>query len=133
MALAEPDAVPAPEPPAKLAARTGEPEEAAPVRRWVPRFVPRLPRIVPALSRLSPARLAHAPPRVTPTLVRHVHAKAKAEAAKQDIAKAAAAPKKPVRHWVRQVPHRAQRASVAPSTAVSPYPAYSVTSGVQYR
>jgi hypothetical protein len=133
LALAEPDAVPAPEAPAKLAARTGEPEEAAPVRRWVPRFVPRLPRIVPALSRLSPARLAHAPPRVTPTLVRHMRAKAKAEAAKQDIAKAAAAPRKPVRHWVRQVPHRAQRASVAPSTAVSPYPAYSVTSGVLYR
>jgi hypothetical protein len=133
LALAEPDAVPTPEPPAKLAARTGEPEEAAPIRRWVPRFVPPLPRIVPALSRLSPARLAHAPPRVMPILVRHVHARAKAEAGKQDIAKAAAAPKRPVRHWVRQVPHRAQRASVAPNTAVSPYPAYSVTSGIQYR
>jgi hypothetical protein len=134
MALAEPDAVPAPEPPAKLAARTGEPDEVeASVRRSMPRFVPRLPRIVPALSRLSPARLAHPPPWVTPALVRHVHAKAKAQAAKQDIARAAAGPKRPVRHWVHQVPHHTQRASAAPTTAVSPFSAYSGTSGIQYR
>jgi hypothetical protein len=133
LALAEPDAVPTPEPPAKLAARTGEPDEAAPVRRWVPRFLPRLPRIVPALSRLTPARLVHAPPRVTPILVRRVHAKARAEPAKPDMAKGAAAPNKPARHWVRQVPHRAQRASATPNTTVSPYPVHSVTSGVQYR
>jgi hypothetical protein len=133
LALAEPDAVPAPEPPAKLAARTGEPEEPEPVRRWVPRFVPRLPRIVPALSRVLPPRLAHAPTRVTPILVRHVHVKARAEAAKPDVAKVAVAPKKLVRHWVRQVPHRAQRALIAPNTAIGPYPAYSGTPAVQYR
>jgi hypothetical protein len=133
LALAEPDAVPTPEPSAKLAARTGEPEEPAPIRRWVPRFVPRLPRIIPALSRVSPPRLAHAPPHVTPILVRRVHLRARPEAAKPDVARAATAPKKPVRHWVRQVPHRAQRASIAPNTVVSPYPTYSGTSGVQYR
>ena len=133
LALADPDAVPAPEAPAKLAARTGEPDEAEPVRRWVPRLLQRLPRINPGLSRLSRPHLAHAAPRVTPRFVRHVHARSKAEAAKQDIAKGAAAPKKPLRHWVRQSQHRAQRASVAPDAAPSPNPAYTVTSGVQYR
>jgi hypothetical protein len=133
LALAEPDAVPTPEPPAKLAARTGEPEESAPVRRWAPRFVPRLPRIIPALSRVSPPRLAHAPPRVAPILVRRVHVRARLEAAKPDVARAALVPKKPVRHWVRQMPRRAQRASIAPNPAVSPYPTYSGMSGVQYR
>jgi hypothetical protein len=125
LALAEPDAVPAPEAPAKLAARTGEPEEAAPVRRLVPRFVPRLPRIIPVLSRPSPPRLAPVLPRATPTWVWHVHARARPEPAKADIAKAALPPRKPVHHYVvRQVQHRAQRTSAAPN---------SVTSGAQYR
>jgi hypothetical protein len=129
LALAEPEAVPAPEAPAKLAARTGEPDEAAPVRRLVPRFVPRLPRIIPALSRLSRPRLAPALPRATPMLTRHIDARARPEAAKQDIAKGAAMQKKLVRHMMREVQHRAQRAYLAPR--VSPNHTYSVTSGVQ--
>jgi hypothetical protein len=120
LALAEPDAVPTPEATAKLAARTGEPEEEAPIRRLVPRFVPRLPRIIPALSRLSRPRPALALPRVTPMLARHIYAKVKLEAAK-----AAAVQKKPVHHMMHDVQHRAH--------VVSPYRTYSVTSGVQYR
>jgi hypothetical protein len=113
LALADPDAVPVPEAPAKLAARTGEPEEAAPVRRLAPRFVPRLPRIIPVLSH------------VTPTWVWHVHARAKPELAKARIAKATLPPRKPLHHYVvRQMQHRAQRTSAAPN---------SVTSGAQYR
>jgi hypothetical protein len=131
LALAEPEAVPAPEAPAKLAARTGEPDEGAPVRRLGSRFAPRLPRIIPALSRLSRPRLAPALPRATPMLTRHIDARAKPEAAKQDIAKGAAMQKKLVRHMMREVQHRAQRAYLAPH--VSPYHTYSVTSGVQYR
>jgi hypothetical protein len=127
LALADPDAVPDPEPPAKLAARTGEPEEAAPVRHVVPHFLvrlmARLPRVVPPHARASAPRLAPALPRMAS--VRHVHARARAEAGKQVVA-----PKKPVRHVVRAV-HRAQRASVAPGTV--PYPSYSGTSGGQYR
>jgi hypothetical protein len=127
LALADPDAVPDPEPPAKLAARTGEPEEAAPVRRVVPRFLvrlmARLPRVVPSHARPSAARLAPALPRMASA--RHLQARARAEAGKQVVA-----PKKPVRHVVRSV-HRAQRASVAPGTV--PYPGYSGTSGGQYR
>jgi hypothetical protein len=132
LALADP-AVPAEETPAKHAARAAEPEEPSPVRRLMPRFVPLLPRIIPSLVRHAPARVAPSVARVTPTLVRHVHAKAKAEVAKTDIAKAAAAPRKPARHVIRHVQHRPQRTYVAPGTAANPYSGYSVTSGVQYR
>jgi hypothetical protein len=132
LALAEPDAVPAPEVTAKLAARTGEPEETAPIHRWVARVLPRLPRIIPAPSRRSLQRFVRAQLRVAPSFTRHVYAKSRLDAAKTDVAKAALAPRKPVHHWVRHVQHRAQRASVAPDKVVSPYPAYSVTSGVQY-
>jgi hypothetical protein len=139
LAPADPAAVPAGAH-AKLVARTGEAEETAPIHRLMPRFVPhvapRLPRI-PALSRhsLLQPRLTPAPSRVTPTFARRVHAKAKRDAGKPDIAKAAA-PRKPVRHAVHQVEHRAQRAYDAPDTAVSPTvvsPGYSVTSDVQYK
>jgi hypothetical protein len=127
LALADPDAVPDPEPPAKLAARTGEPEEAAPVRHVVPHFLvrlmARLPRVVPLHARASALRLAPALPRMASA--RHVHGRARAEAGKQVVV-----PKKPVRHVVRAV-HRAQRASVAPGTV--PYSSYSGTSGGQYR
>jgi hypothetical protein len=132
LALAELDAVPAPEPAAKLAARTGEPEEAAPVRRAMPRFVPLLPRIT--LMRHPPlqARLVPSAPRIAPMLVHRLHAKSKAEAARPDAAKAVVSPRKPMRHVVRPVQHRAQRAA-APSNAVSAYPTYSASSGVQNR
>jgi hypothetical protein len=132
LALAEPDAVPAPEPTAKLAARTGEPEEAAPVRRVMPRFVPLLPRIT--LMRRPPLqpRLVPSAPRIAPMLVHRLHAKSKAEAARPDAAKAVVSPRKPMRHVVRPVQHRAQRAA-APSNAVSAYPTYSASSGVQNR
>jgi hypothetical protein len=136
LALAEPDAVPAPEAPVKLAVRTGEPEEAPPVRRLVLHFVPRLPRTIPTLARLSSRGNASALPHAKPSSARRIHAKARLEGA--DIARAAA--KKPVHHYVvRPVQHRAQRAAVAPNTEVSPYgvvgpyPAYGVTSGVQYK
>jgi hypothetical protein len=130
LALADP-AAPAGEAPAK-SARPAEPEGAAPVRRLMPRFVPLLPRIIPSLVRHAPPRLAPALPRVMPTLARHIHT-ARAEVAKPDFAKAPVAPRKPVRHVIRQVQHRAQRAYVAPGTAGSPYSSYSVTSGAQYR
>jgi hypothetical protein len=133
LALAEPAAVPPDEPPAKHATRPQEPEEAAPVHRVMPRFVPLLPRTIASLARHPPARLAPLAARVTPILARHVHAKARADAAKPDLARAAAAPKRPSRHAIRQVAHRAQRATIAPSTPGSPYPTYGVTSGVQYR
>jgi hypothetical protein len=64
-------------------------------------------------------------------LTRHIDARAKPEAAKQDIAKGAAMQKKLVRHMMREVQHRAQLAYLAPR--VSPNHTYSVTSGVQYR
>jgi hypothetical protein len=133
LALAEPTAVPTEETPAKRETRAAEPQEAMPVRRPMPRFVPLLPRVIPSLARRAPARLGPSPARITPMLSRHARANAKAEAAKPDVAKAAAAPRKPVRHVIRQVQHRAQRTYVAPGTAVSPYSAYSVTSGVQYK
>ena len=89
--------------------------------------------MIPTLTHHLPLRprLAPATPRITP-LVRRVHAKAKPEAAKPEIAKAVVAPKRPGRHVVRQVQHRAHH-TYAPGTAVSPYATYSVTSGVQYR
>jgi hypothetical protein len=132
LALADPAAVPAGETGAKRAAPAAEREEAAPVRRPMPRYVPLLPRVIPSLARYAPARLALLAPRVMPTLARHVHPKAKAEAGKPDIAKAAVVPKRAVRHLMRPMLHRAQRAHVAPSS-VSPYSTYSMTSAVQYR
>jgi hypothetical protein len=126
LALADIDAVPDPEPSAKLAARTGEPEEAPPFHRVAPHYMPRLmarlPRVLPSLSRLSARRLAPVPPRIASA--RHVHTRARAEADK-----AVVVPRKPVRHVIRPV-HRARRASVAPSTVL--HLGYSVTSGIQY-
>jgi hypothetical protein len=137
LALADPTAVPTEEPTAKRATRTAEPDEAMPVRRVMPRFVPLLPRVVPSLTRHAVPRLAPSAPRVPPTLARHVHGKAKAEAGKPDIAKAAATQRKPVRHVIRQMQHRAQRSYVAPGSTVGPYSGYSMTSGtpsgVQYK
>jgi hypothetical protein len=133
LALAEPTAVSTEEAPAKPSTRAAEPEGAMPVRRLMPRFVPLLPRVIPSLARHATPRLAPSAPRVTPMLARHAHIKAKADAGKPDIAKAAMAPRKPVRHAIRQAQHRAQRTYVAPYSAYGATPGAQYNAGVQYK
>jgi hypothetical protein len=130
LALAEPTVDPTEEVPAKLSTRAADPEGPMPARRLMSRFVPLLPRVIPALARHATLRVAPSAPRVTPMLARHARIKAKAEAGKPDIAKAATAPRKPVRHAIRQVQRRTQRTYVTPGNA--PYSAYSATTGGQY-